>query len=59
MDDYSLFRRDRQGRRGGGVALCITECSDCIELNDCDDKVEWLCVRMRGKANKADILLAV
>ncbi|GAB0206747.1 hypothetical protein GRJ2_003140300 [Grus japonensis] len=59
MDGYKLFRRDRQGRRGGGVALYVRECFDCIELDDCDDKVECLWVRMRGKANKADILLGV
>ncbi|GAB0210105.1 hypothetical protein GRJ2_003476300 [Grus japonensis] len=58
MDGYKLFRRDRQGRRGGGVALYVRECFDCIELDDCD-KVECLWVRMRGKANKADILLGV
>ncbi|GAB0209080.1 hypothetical protein GRJ2_003373700 [Grus japonensis] len=59
MDGYKLFRRDRHGRRGGGVALYVRECFDCIELDDCDDKVECLWVRMRGKANKADILLGV
>ena len=57
MDGYKLFRRDRQGRRGGGVALYIQEFFDCIKLNDCDDKARCLWVRMRGKANKADILL--
>jgi len=40
------------------VALCVRDCFDCIELNDCD-KVECLWVKMRGKANKADILLGV
>ncbi|GAB0202630.1 hypothetical protein GRJ2_002728600 [Grus japonensis] len=59
MDGYKLFRRDRQGRRGSGVALYVRECFDCIELKDCDDKVKCLWVRMRGKANKADILLGV
>ena len=57
MDGYRLFRRDRRGRRGGGVALYVRECFDCLELNDCDDEtVECLWVRMRGKANKADIV---
>jgi len=59
MDGYKLFRRDRQGKRGGGMALYVRDCFDCIELNDCDDKVECLGVKMRGKANKADILLGV
>ncbi|KAM9590503.1 uncharacterized protein ACIBXB_005763 [Morphnus guianensis] len=59
MDGYKLFRRDRQGRRGGGVAVYVRECFDCTELHDSDDKVECLWVRMRGKANKADIVLGV
>ena len=45
--------------RGGGVALYVRDGFDCIELNDCDDKVESLWVKMRGKANKADVLLGV
>jgi len=34
MDGYKLFIRDRQGRRGGGVALCIRECFDCLDLSN-------------------------
>jgi len=41
------------------VALYARDCLDCVERNDCDDKVECLWVKMRGKANKADILLGV
>jgi len=59
MDGYKLFRRDRQGKRGGGVALYVRDCFDCIELDDSDDKVECLWLKMRGKSNKADILLGV
>ncbi|KAM9591230.1 uncharacterized protein ACIBXB_006103 [Morphnus guianensis] len=59
MDGYKLFRRNRQGRRGGGVDLYVRECFDCTELHNCDDKVECLWVRMRRKANKADIVLGV
>ena len=33
MDGYKLFRRDRQGGKGGGVAaLYIKECFDVGEL---------------------------
>jgi len=39
--------------------VCVRDCFDCIELKDNDDKVECLWVKMRGKANKADILLGV
>ena len=42
MDGYKLFRRDRRGRRGGGVALYVRECLDSLELNDGDDRVECL-----------------
>jgi len=47
MDGYKLFRRDRRGKRGGGVALYVRDCCDCIELDDCDDKVECLWVKMK------------
>ncbi|KAK4810488.1 hypothetical protein QYF61_004268 [Mycteria americana] len=57
MDGYKLLRRDRRGRRGGGVALYVRECLDSLELDDGDDRVECLWVRIRGKANKADIVL--
>ncbi|KAK4815560.1 hypothetical protein QYF61_004077 [Mycteria americana] len=59
MDGYKLFRRDGQGRRGGGVALYVRECLDSLELDDGDDRVECLWVRIRGKANKADIVVGV
>ncbi|KAK4816014.1 hypothetical protein QYF61_011004 [Mycteria americana] len=59
MDGYKLFRRDRRGRRGGGVALYVRERLDSLELNDGDDRVECLWVRIRGKANKADIVVGV
>ena len=57
MDGYKLFRRDRQGKRGSGVAIYVGDCFSCIEIDNCDDKVECLWVTTRGKANKADILL--
>ena len=31
IEDYRLFRRDRQGRRGGGVALYVRKLIDCEE----------------------------
>ncbi|PKU43819.1 nipped-b-like protein [Limosa lapponica baueri] len=42
MDGYKLFRRDRQGRRGGGVALYIREAFDCPELENGDARAECL-----------------
>ena len=32
IDGYKLFRRDRQGRRGGGVALCAKTRIDCTHI---------------------------
>jgi len=34
MEGYRLFRKDRQGRRGGGIILCVNE----LDLS-CE---EWL-----------------
>lgn len=42
-----------QERKVVGVALCV----DCLELNDGYDKVECTQVRIREKANKADIMV--
>ncbi|GAB0208021.1 mitochondrial enolase superfamily member 1 [Grus japonensis] len=59
MDGYRLFRRDRQGRRGGGVALYVTEGLDCTGLSVGDDTVESLWVRIKGQANKGDVVVGV
>ena len=59
MPGYRLFRRDRQHRTGGGVALYIRECFDVVELEARNDKVESLWVRISGKAHMACILVGV
>ncbi|GAB0204012.1 mitochondrial enolase superfamily member 1 [Grus japonensis] len=59
MDGYRLFRRDRQGRRGGRVALYVTEGLDCTGLSVGDDTVESLWVRIKGQANKGDVVVGV
>ncbi|GAB0195108.1 hypothetical protein GRJ2_001976100 [Grus japonensis] len=41
MDGYKLFRRDRQGRRGSGVAL-YRVCFDCLKLENGEERVEYL-----------------
>ncbi|RMC22466.1 hypothetical protein DUI87_00780 [Hirundo rustica rustica] len=58
-DGYKLFRRDRKGRRGGGVALYSKQTFDTIGIETKEDGAECLWVRIKGKANKADILLGV
>ncbi|KAJ7410343.1 hypothetical protein WISP_109099 [Willisornis vidua] len=59
MEGYKLFRKDRQDRRGGAVALYVREFLDSVELEVINNKVECLWTRIRGKANKADILVGV
>ncbi|RMC15950.1 hypothetical protein DUI87_08157 [Hirundo rustica rustica] len=59
LNGYELFRRDRKGRRGGGVALYIKKAFDTIGIETNEDGVECLWVRIKGKAKKADILLGV
>ena len=59
MDGYKLFRRDRRGRKCGGVALYIKEYFDVEELGVGNDKVECLWIRIRGKACRGDILVGV
>ncbi|RMC01166.1 hypothetical protein DUI87_22257 [Hirundo rustica rustica] len=58
-DGYKLFRRDRKGRRGGGVALYIKKAFDTKSIETNEDGAEYLWVGIKGKANKADILLGV
>ncbi|KAK4806962.1 hypothetical protein QYF61_027329 [Mycteria americana] len=56
MEGYRLFRRDRQGRRGGGVALYVRERLDCTALTVSDNVVENLWVRIRKVENKGDVV---
>ena len=49
IDGYRLFRRDKQGRRGGGVAMYVKQGLDCVELEVGDGKVESLWVRIKGQ----------
>ena len=48
-EDYRLFRRDRQGRRGGRVALYVRKWIDCEELclTDSHNQVESLQVKIK------------
>ena len=59
LDGYRLFRRDRQGRRGGGVTLNVVEGLECMELAAGDGTVESLWVRIQGQTNKADVVVRV
>ena len=59
MDGYWLFKRDRQGRKGGGVALYVKKDYECVEINNIDDKVESTWIRIKAEANKTDIIVGV
>ncbi len=40
MDGYKLFIRHRKRGIASGVALYVTECFDCLEIDDGDDRAE-------------------
>ncbi|PKU48939.1 glycerol kinase [Limosa lapponica baueri] len=57
IDGYKLFRRDRQGRRGRGVALYVKEWIECEEmslklsLGSDEERVESLWERTKRQVN--------
>lgn len=57
LDGYKLSRRDRPCRRAGGVTVCVKESFHCLEHDHDDDAVEFLWVRIRGKAKKTDVMV--
>ena len=56
---YKHFRRDRQGRRSSGMAVCVMKCFDVEEQNAWDYKIGSLGKMNRTKGNKAYILVGV
>ena len=54
VDGYKLFRRDRRGRRGGGVALYVRKWIDCEELclRNSHDQVESLWLKIKDRSSK-------
>ncbi|KAM6305694.1 complement factor H-related protein 4-like [Aegotheles albertisi] len=59
LDGYKLFRRDRQGRRGGAEALYVVERLECTELTVGNDTTESLWVRISGLINNGDFIVDV
>ncbi|KAM9590815.1 uncharacterized protein ACIBXB_005869 [Morphnus guianensis] len=61
MEGYRLFRKDRQGRQGGGVNLYVNDQLECMEL--ClgmdEEPTESLWVRIKGRAGTGDIIVGV
>lgn len=54
IEDYSLFHRDRAGRKGGGVALIVRDGVKCIINNSIkvENDTESLWVEAVGKKGK-------
>ena len=61
MDGYMLFRKDRLGRKGDGVALYVRGQLECLEfcLGMDDEPTESLCIRIKEQTNTGDIVVAV
>ncbi|XP_075779238.1 uncharacterized protein LOC142827520 [Pelodiscus sinensis] len=61
MEGYGLLRKDRQGKKGGGVALYIKNVHTWteVEMNVGDSCVESLWVKLKGVKNEGDIMLGV
>ena len=61
IEDYRLFRRDRQGRRGGGIAPYVRKWIDCEELclRNSHDQVESLWVKIKDRSRKGHLVVGV
>ncbi|GAB0183727.1 hypothetical protein GRJ2_000838000 [Grus japonensis] len=61
MEGYRLFRKDRQGRRGGGVTLYTDDQLEYMELHLGMDEepTESLWVRIKGSTGAGDIIAGV
>jgi len=61
LDGYRLLRRDRRGRRDGGVALYIKKTlqSEELSLKNNHEQVESLWVRIEERGNKGNLVVGV
>ncbi|GAB0195784.1 hypothetical protein GRJ2_002043700 [Grus japonensis] len=61
MEGYRLFRKDRQGRQGGGVTLYVNDQPECMELHLGMDEepTKSLRVRIKKRAGAGDIIAGV
>lgn len=53
-DGYKLFQKDRLGRRGRAVAVCVEEWIDCEELplSNSYEQIKGLWVKMKARTSK-------
>ncbi|PKU33628.1 dtw domain-containing protein 2 [Limosa lapponica baueri] len=61
MEGYRLFRKDRLGRRGGGVALYVNDQLECMEhhLGMDEDPTESLWVKIKRSTGAGDVTVGV
>ncbi|GAB0205228.1 hypothetical protein GRJ2_002988400 [Grus japonensis] len=61
MEEYRLFRKDRQGRRGGGITLYVNDQLECMEphLGMDEELTKSLWVRIKGSAGAGDIIAGI
>ncbi|PKU36538.1 hypothetical protein llap_13164 [Limosa lapponica baueri] len=61
MEEYRLFRKDRLGRGGGGVALYVNDQLECLELHLGMDEEprESLWVKIKGSTGAGDVTIGV
>ncbi|GAB0179062.1 hypothetical protein GRJ2_000371500 [Grus japonensis] len=61
MVGYRFFRKDRQGRQGGGIALYVNDQLECMDLHLVMDEelTESLWVRIKGRAGAGDVIVGV
>lgn len=54
-----LFWRDTQDRIWAGMALCVMEGIECVELTSAIGTVESLWVKLKGQTNNVDVTVVV
>ncbi|GAB0209691.1 hypothetical protein GRJ2_003434800 [Grus japonensis] len=61
MEGHRLFRKDRQGRRGGGITLYVNDQLECMELHLGmeEELTESFWVRIKGRAGTGDTIVGV
>lgn len=57
MEGYRSFRKNRQGIGKRGVALCVHDHMECLELYWGWMRRLW--VRIKGRARTSDIIVGV
>jgi len=61
INGYRLFKKDRWGKKCGGVALYLKKSIQCEELSlkNGHEQVKSLRVRIRDRSNKGNLVMDV